>query len=189
MLKLKKVAVTGSIASGKTTVCQMFQECGAYVISADALVHQFLSPSHPLAQRVIELLGTEIVNENELDRRKIADIVFSDPAKLEKLEKLLHPDVSKAITNAYQALAPTSYPLFVAEVPLLYEAGFESDFDTVITVEGERRGGEKGDVARREKRLFSSEERRTRADIVIENKGTLEELRKQVKQTFNRLIA
>jgi len=90
MLKLVKIAITGGVASGKSSVCRFFQELGAYVVNADAIVHKLLDPSSDLGKQIIQLFGT-------LSRKRLSEIVFEDPEKLEKLEKLLHPAVLKKI--------------------------------------------------------------------------------------------
>lgn len=188
---MRKVAVTGSVASGKTTVCQFFQELGAYVISADAIVHQLLTPSNPVGQKVIELFGDEIVVEGKIEREEIAKRVFRNPSLLTKLEKLLHPEVQKVIETTYKQVSSLSFPLFIAEVPLLYEAGLESFYDAVIVVSANREQAKerfKGeDFERREDRLIPLSEKILKADYLIENKGSLELLHKSVIKTFNRL--
>lgn len=188
---MRKVAVTGSIASGKTTVCHFFQELGAFVISADTIVHQLLTPSNPIGQRVIALFGDEIVVEGKIEREEIAKRVFRDPSLLTKLEKLLHPEVQKVIETTFKQVSQHSFPLFVAEVPLLYEAGLESFYDAVIVVSANRdqaRERFKGnDFEKRENRLIPLSEKILKADYLIENEGSLDLLRKSVIKTFNRL--
>ena len=79
MLKLKKIAITGSLATGKSSLCSIFQELGAYVVSADQIVHQLLSLNTTYAKQVTRLLGDEIVVHNSIDRKKVAYIVFQSP--------------------------------------------------------------------------------------------------------------
>src|SRR5690348_8893921 len=129
MLDLKKVAVTGGLSSGKSTVCQIFRGLGSHVISADAIVHQLLSPNTSLGQEVIKLLGVEIVINKTIDRKSIANKVFNNPQLLHQLEKLLHPAVFNEMKKEYEKAKNFSAPLFVAEVPLLFEAGQENWFD------------------------------------------------------------
>src|SRR5580700_5876146 len=93
MLKTKKIAVTGGLAAGKTTVCQIFKELGAYVVSADEIVHQLLSPGTTVGQQVIKLLGSDIISGQELDRKKIAAKVFFQRDLLHLLEEIIHPAV------------------------------------------------------------------------------------------------
>ncbi len=197
MLKLRKVAVTGSVSSGKTTVCRLFQELGAYVISADALVHQLLTPTTPIGQEVIDLLGKEIVVDGKLNREKIAARVFRDPSLLEELEKKIHPEIQKLIETKYQEISTQPFPLFVAEIPLLFESGQEAFYDTVIVVQADKERRLKRFIEttpykevefdRREKRLIPIVEKCRRATFVFDNNGTFPQLKDLVKTTFNSL--
>lgn len=135
MLRLAKLGITGGLSCGKSTVCHLFRELGAYVISADEVVHQFLTPDSEAGKKIIEWYGPEIVKDGKIDREKIAEIVFQDQAKLKQLEALLHPLVGEEIERAYNdANKKAIYPLFVAEVPLLFESAMEKEFDWVLTV-------------------------------------------------------
>jgi dephospho-CoA kinase len=195
MLKLKKIAVTGGLSAGKTTVCQLFKELGAYVVSADAIVHQLLSPGTALGQQVINLLGSEIVNANELDRNKIAAKVFSEPDYLKALEEILHPAVFHEIERRYQeASREKKYPLFVAEIPLLYEAEGESHFDFIISVDAQEElckarflHGQHTDFEKRMKRQISPKTKKSLAHHTLENNGTLEQLKQSVKILYTQL--
>jgi dephospho-CoA kinase len=145
VLNLKKIAVTGSLGAGKSTVCSLFQEFGAYTVSADQIVHQLLSePILPasknlntsqevvlsIRQKVVALLGNEILYDDKdektknlrINKTKVANIVFDDKTKLEALTKILHPIVMNTIEKEYQkALQAHTQTLFVAEVPVLFE--------------------------------------------------------------------
>src|SRR5579872_4450591 len=135
MLKLVKIAITGGVASGKSTVCQFFKELGAYVVNADAIVHQLLKPDSHLGQQVIRLLGSEVLHNGQLDRGRIAEKVFRDPKQLKALEKILHPEVIHRIAEEYEkAVKDGSYTSFVVEIPLLFEIQGESFYDAVIAV-------------------------------------------------------
>ena len=81
MLKVKKIAVTGGLSAGKTTVCQLFKNLGAYVMSADEIVHRLLSTEISIIQQVVSQFGTRVLSGDQLDRKKIADLVFSCPEK------------------------------------------------------------------------------------------------------------
>lgn len=132
---MKKIAITGGLASGKTSVCQILQSLGAYVISADAIVHRLFSPSSELYNKVVELLGSGILDEHRINRAKVAKIVFCDPVKLQQLEALLHPAVRKEIELEYRQIQQNNPPLlFVAEIPLLFESASENFFDDVVAV-------------------------------------------------------
>ena len=197
MLALKKIAVTGGLSSGKTTVCGLLKKQGAYVVSADEIVHHLLSPHTPLGQQVIKLLGSDIVSHHQLDRKKIAHIVFSDSQKLEALEQLLHPQVLDEIEKAYQKIKHNSaYRCFVAEVPLLYEIGAEKRFDLVIAVVADptlcrarmqtHKEDSLEDYEKRMKRQLPN--KADRADVTILNNGSFEDLENQVTQILTKYL-
>ncbi len=197
MLKLKKVAVTGSLASGKTTVCRLFEELGAYVVSADAIVHQLLTPTTPVGQKLIGLLGNEIIVEGELSREEIAKRIFRDPSLLETVEKQIHPEVQKVIETHYQEASQNTFPLFVAEIPLLFESKLDTFYDTVIVISADKEkrknrflkttSYDATEFERRERRQMPIEEKQKRSDYIFENNGTLTQLNHFVQKTFNLL--
>jgi len=183
MLKLKKVAITGGISSGKTLFCHYLEELGSHYVSADKIVHQLLSPNTKLGRQVVDLLG-------EIDRSKIAEKVFRDRGLLEQLEKILHPAVFEKIEDEYKTISNKGkVPLFIAEIPLLFETGGEHFFDTTIAViadEAEclkRVKDESTYFARMERQLKPSI-KAERADIVIMNNGSKEDLQKKAQDTF-----
>lgn len=197
MLNLQKVAVTGGLSSGKSTVCQIFRGLGSYVISADAIVHQLLSPNTSLGQEVIKLLGVEIVINQTIDRKSIANKVFSNPQLLNQLEKLLHPAVLSEMKKEYQIAKDLGCTLFVAEVPLLFEAGQESWFDTTIAVlaseDNQRKrflastGHSEEEYNLRMIRQFDPVQKAEKAHYVLFNDGDLASLEKQVVHLYQNL--
>jgi dephospho-CoA kinase len=196
MLKLRKIAITGGLAAGKTTVCQFFEDLGAYVVSADAVVHQLLSPNTNVGQRVIALLGPDVLKGNAIDRKKVSDKVFSHPDKLQTLEQIIHPAVFDAIENEYQQVKKEGkYPLFVAEIPLLYEAKIPLAFDAVISVTADAvlckkrflQEHSEGEFEARMQRQLGQDVKNKCADYVLQNNGTLKELKEKVKQLFKKL--
>jgi dephospho-CoA kinase len=195
MLTLKKVAVTGGLASGKTSVCHILETCGAYVVNADEIVHRLLSPSTLIGQQIISKLGADILNENQIDRTKVAEKVFSNPEKLHELEKLLHPAVLDEIKRCYQLIGTqNTYTLFVAEIPLLFESDSENFFDIVIAVVSDENLCRQRfqqtthypstEYNRRMKRQLPPVEKAARADYTIINDGSFEELKNNVINLF-----
>lgn len=195
MLRLSKVSITGNLSSGKTEACQVFQELGAYVISSDEVSHSLLTPHSQAGLRVIDLLGPEIVEEGVLNRKAIAEKVFGDRVLLQALEAILHPEVCRIIEEKYnQVSSEQKYPLFVVEVPLLYEIGYSAWFDYVILITADesirrerftkKTGYSDLHFYQRCARFFSQEEKMVRADIVIENNGSKEALSHQIKDYF-----
>lgn len=198
MLNLVKVAVTGGLASGKSTLCRLFEEQGAYVVSADDISHELLFSQTEIIKEVVQLFGERVVIGGHLDRKAIAKIVFNDPHLLLELEKILHPVILKKIEAAYQMVAHKgTYSLFLAEVPLLYEAHFESFFDKVILVTAEERfckerllkrsGITKEEYMRRSERFICDKEKSKRADFIINNDGSLEELKRKITSIYSAL--
>jgi len=190
-LKLpKKIAVTGRIASGKSTVCRLFEEMGAYYVSADEIVHRLLIPTTSLGKEIIALLGDDIVVGKTLNRERIAQKVFCDPNLLNKFEQRIHPEVQKVIETEYKTASQHNIPFFVAEIPLLFEANLQDKYDVILVVTCDEKIGEerfpypKHEYTRRNQRLMPIEEKIKQADIVIDNSGTLENLRQTIQPIF-----
>lgn len=198
MLKLRKVAVTGGLSCGKSSVCRFFEKYGAYVVSADDIVHQLLSPETNLGKKIIQLIGDDIISNNRIDRSKIAKKVFNQPKLLHSLEQALHPAVLEEIKKQYIQANEKKAVLFVAEVPLLFEAGMENFFDVVVTVVADPEmskqrfqqatGQNSAEFDKRSKRQLTLEAKIKKADYVIKNCGSLQELEDKTKQIMNLLI-
>jgi dephospho-CoA kinase len=198
MLKVRKVAVTGGLAAGKTTVCQIFKELGAYVVSADEIVHQLLSPETAVGQQVVSLLGSDVISGQEFDRKKIAAKVFSQPNLLLAMEKIIHPAVFDEIERKYQQIdREKKHSLFLAEIPLLYESEGEGRFDGVISVFANPELCRQRFVQQTHQPVQEFEKRMTRqidptlkadkAHYTIENNGDFEQLKTEVKTLFFQL--
>ncbi|MCB1136065.1 MAG: dephospho-CoA kinase [Chlamydiia bacterium] len=198
MLTLKKIAITGGLSCGKSTVCRFLGECGAYVVSADDIVHQLLSPDTSLGQQVIELLGSDIVVNGVIDRRLIAAKVFGHPDRLGALEGLVHPAVRVEINRRFEEVATqNSHKLFVAEIPLLFEGGFQDYYDTTVAVVADsdlclerfkaKTGHNREEFDRRMARQWTPVQKAHQADFVIENTGKIEELRSAVQELYKQL--
>jgi len=191
VLSLRKIAITGNLASGKSTVGRILQEYGAYVVDADEIVHSLLSSNTPTGKKAIELLGPEIVVGNQIDRKKISEIVFSDFEKLTKLEKILHPAVKQEIDRLFNLVKNNpSYKMFVAEVPLLYEAGMEKDFDVVIAVIVDVAVARQRSTAAQFDQRYARhhKDKASKADFVITNNGDLKMLKSSIEAIIDRLI-
>jgi dephospho-CoA kinase len=197
MLTLRKVAITGGLSSGKSTVCRFLAEEGAYVVSADEIVHSLFSSDQAVRQQVISLLGSDVLLNNQLSRDAIAKKVFSQPETLKSLEQIIHPAVFHEIQTRYENIKNNpDYDLFVAEVPLLYETESECRFDQVIVVLSDEKlcrerfsmkQRSSQDFTHRMLRQIPPEKKAARADFVILNNGTLEDLKNQVCKLIPKL--
>lgn len=184
------IGLTGGIAAGKSTALAAFEKLGAATISSDAVVHELLD-SEPLLSRLTERWGEEIAPEGRVDRTKIGEIVFADPEQLKWLEGQIHPLVGERIGTWLASLGDDT-EVAVVEVPLLFEGEMAPVFDTTVAVvtadelrreRAEARGHAL--VGEREARQLSQEEKAARAEHVIENDGTPEDL----EQRLSALIA
>ena len=199
---MRKVAVTGGLSSGKSTLCNIWQELGAAVVSADTIVHHLLSPNTQIGQQVIELLGAEVLKGQQIDRALIAKKVFNDIDLLKQLESKLHPAVLEVIEQRYEeSLNQTNVHLFVAEVPLFFEAasylGFKNYFDVIVAVVApleicqhrfsQRTGRDKEEFNRRANRQMSMEDKAALADYVINNSGSNQDLKTKACTLYNLL--
>lgn len=190
MLKLKKIAITGGVASGKSSVCQFFQELGAYVVNADALVHELLSLKTDVGQQILKIFGPQILHNGTIDRRILAAQVFNDQSLLEKLERLLHPAVLQKIDALYeQAKEKQTSTLFVVEIPLVYEIQAEDRYDAVVAVVADeakakerfqKAGFKAEDYEKRMNRQLPIKDKASRADYILINNGSLDALRQEV---------
>lgn len=183
---MKKIAVTGLIGSGKSSVCQILKELGAVTVDSDKIAHQLLDPKTSIGKKIIDLLGEEVVVDGTLSRKEIAKRVFNHPKKLRALEETLHPEVLTRIKEIYEENQGKS-SLFVVEIPLLYEIHADKYFDAVILVTSNKPHRISDDYQLRKKRLLPLGEKKKRADFIIENNGTLAQLKQQVS-TLRRLL-
>ena len=193
---MKKVAITGGLSSGKSTVCRLFKELGAYVVSADEIVHHLLTSDPKIQEKVVDLLGPDILEQGKLSKKAIAKKVFSHLKQLKSLEHLLHPPVLHEIQRQYQAVKNNSkYSLFIAEVPLLYESQSESLFDVVVVTLAKenlckkRSKLEETAFADRILRQMPPEEKAAKADFILLNNESVEDLKIKVTNLTNKLCS
>jgi dephospho-CoA kinase len=199
VLNLKKVAVTGGLASGKSSLCKIFKDLGAYVVNADQIVHKLFSHNADYVQKVVLFLGNEIVIKGKVNRKKVAAIVFRNPEKLKKLERITHPLVREELKKLYcEAKKEKRFSLFVVEVPLLFETEDPSWYDITIAVNCKKvlakerfcasTGAEKKEYDRRMARQMPSREKARRATFSISNNCTLAALKCEAASLYNQLI-
>lgn len=186
------IGLTGGIAAGKSEALAAFERLGAATISSDAVVHELLD-AEPLLGRLTGRWGEEIAPEGQVDRTRIGEIVFADPEQLKWLEAQIHPLVGERI-GAWIGSLGKEVEIAVVEVPLLFESEMESVFDTTVAVvssdevrrsRAEARGHAL--VAERDARQLPQEEKAARAEHVVENDGTREELERRLSALVAKL--
>lgn len=177
--------MTGGVAAGKSEALAAFDRLGATTVSADALVHELLD-REPLAARIRERWGDSVFDGERVDRTAVGTIVFSDPGELKWLEGEVHPLVREEIASWFERAAPGS-EVAVVEVPLLFEGELQGHFDaTVAIVSDEELRRSRADgrghagVEGRESRQLSQQEKAERADHVVVNDGTIEDLEREL---------
>jgi dephospho-CoA kinase len=176
------VAVTGGIGAGKSEALAAFARRGAAVASADELVHRLLRRDRAVQAEVLEAFGVEIRSGSAEERARLAEAVFGDPERVERLERLLHPRVRREQEGWLEELRAQPRPpaLAVVEVPLLFETGAEQGFDAVVAITAPKelraRRKELTRLEERERRLLPDEEKTRRADFAYVNDGTPAEL-------------
>ncbi len=194
------VGLTGGIVSGKTTIAKMFQELGAQVIDADEIARKVVRPGEKAWQGIVEYFGPGILREDlEINRKKLADIVFSNKEKLAVLNSITHPEIIlmlkkqiNQLKNKYQKNI-----ICIVEAPLLFEAHLEDMMDKIIVVylnreEQLKRLLLRNNLTREEaiQRIESQmplEEKLSRADYVIDNCFSLQQTKKKVLQVWKEL--
>lgn len=193
-----RVGLTGGVASGKSTVSAILRELGAVVIDADQLAREVVARGTPGLAQVVAAFGPDVLTpEGELDRAKVGSLVFADEAKRRVLEGIVHPLVFERIVALEEAAPPGA--LVVHDIPLLAESGRADTFDAVIVVDVppevqvERmlrdRGWTEADARARIAAQAAPEDRRAIATYVVDNTGTLEDLRRRVTQVVAELGA
>ena len=191
-MALLTIGLTGGIAAGKSEALAAFERLGAATLSSDAVVHELLE-TEPLRGRLSERWGPEVLSEEGVNRPKIGEIVFAEPDQLTWLEAQIHPLVQKRTAEWLLSL-PQGTGVAVVEVPLLFEAGSDKVFDTtvaIVTADQVRRerAAARGHalVDEREARQLTQAEKAERAEHVIENDGSVEDLERALSALLAKL--
>lgn len=195
---MKVIGLTGGIGSGKSTVSQFLAELGAVIIDADKVGHEVLKPYTKVWQELVATFGREILTpDGEIDRKKLAKIVFGNPEALAQLNRITHPRIEKKAKAQLEAYRRQGVDVVVLEAPLLVEAGWTSFIDevwvttaseaTVLKRTRERTGLSKPEILARIRSQLSSDERVKHADVVINTDCSLDELRARVEKLWQRL--
>jgi dephospho-CoA kinase len=188
--------LTGGIASGKSTVARFLEVLGAKVIDADRVGHELLQPANPVFNQVVSHFGREILKPwGEIDRERLGSLVFADPQKLGELTSIMHPRLIariKELAEEFRSREPRA--AIVVDAALIYEAGVADSFAKILVAwcrpeQQLERLMAKTHISRQEalRRMASqmpAEEKRRRADYVIDCSGSLEQTRAQVEALY-----
>ena len=189
------VALTGGIGAGKSTVAQNFAELGALVVDADQLARIAIERGSDGFAEVLLRFGDEIILNGDIDRKKLAEIVFSDEAARKDLEKIIHPRVQTTFAEVVEDLEHDD--ILIYEIPLLAETDAAEKFDYIITVEAEielrksrllKRGLYISQIEKRMAAQASQESREAIADSVIYNDGDEDSLLRQVENLWESVL-
>lgn len=199
-MKMLMVGLTGGIVSGKSTVSEMFRQLGAQVIDADQIAHTIVSPGEKAWHSIVEYFGKEILLKNQqINRKKLAKIVFADKKKLEMLNSITHPEIM-AVINQRICQLKSNYNqdlICIIDAPLLFEANLADRMDKIIVVfinqeEQTKRlllrdNFTKEEALRRIQSQIPLTSKLSWADYVIDNSFSREQTKKQVEQVWEKL--
>jgi dephospho-CoA kinase len=190
-----KIAITGGVGTGKSTVARMFKELGAEVLDADAVARDAVAVGAPAWQELRRLYGEEFFNpDGTLNRSRLAQLVFADPEARRRLDALIHPLVAQKLQAQFADLERRGVELVLVEVPLLFETGREAAFDRVIVVaapealqiqrlRGRDRRGE-AEIRGILSAQWPLADKVARADYVVDNGGSRRNTARQVKNIW-----
>ena len=195
---MKVIGLTGGIGSGKSTVAQFLAELGAVILDADKVGHEAFKAGTDAWREVVAAFGRQVLTpEGDVDRKKLAEVVFGNPEALSRLNQIMHPQIGRMVKARLEEYRRQGVGVVVLEIPLLVETGGISLVDEVwVTVASEptvlRRLEERSGLSRQQslarlRSQVSNEERVKHADVVINNDGSLGELKAEVKKLWQRL--
>ena len=185
------VGLTGNIAGGKTEVSRLLGEHGATVIDADVLAREVVAPGTPALKAITANWGRSVLSpDGSLDRDALRNSVFQDPDELLELNEIVHPEIEKKRDAAIAAARERGDSVVVCVVPLLFEKHMVDEFDKIVLVDAPRpirferllkkRGLDEAEALRMIAAQMPAELKRARADYVLENTGSMTELRNEV---------
>ena len=194
---VKIIGITGGIASGKSTVTEFLRQPGYQVIDADQVVHELQEPGERLYQALLSTFGSAILQEDgRLDRPKLGAMIFGNPELLAQSSQLQNEIIREELAGRRDLLAETE-DIFFMDLPLLFELEYDNWFDQIWLVDVREetqlsRLMARNDLSQEEaeKRIaaqLSLREKRKRADVLIDNNGSLEETRQQISDALQKL--
>lgn len=189
------IGITGSFGSGKSSVAGMFASLGARVINADIIAHRLMRPGSAIYREILRAFGRQIIGRGgAIERKKLARIVFGNRASLRKLNRIVHPEVIAVIQKE---ISRAGKRMLVLDAPLLIETGLSKEVDALIVVRSTRKNqverllkkgiSTRADIIKRIKSQMALSKKMRLADFIIDNNGSLENTRIQVKKIYRSL--
>ncbi len=196
---MRLIGLTGNIASGKSTVARMLAERGAVIVDADVLAREVVRPGAPALARIVERWGEGVLSpDGALDRPELRQVVFADRQQLEELNAIVHPEVERLREERVAAARAAGAPLVVCDIPLLFERHLADRFDQIVLVDAPRplrlerlvrdRGLHEAEAMDMIAAQMPAELKRARSDHVIDNTGTIDDLRLRVDEVWDALV-
>ena len=198
MKMMRVIGLTGGIGSGKSTVSRFLADLGAVIIDADKIGHEAYRPDTGTWRKLVKTFGSGILaTDNTIDRKKLGAIVFGDETELKRLNAIIHHQITEIIKKQIADYRCQGAKVVVVDAPVLFEANAKnlveevwvvvSDEANVIKRAIARTGLPEGQIRSRIRSQLSNEERIKRAQVVIHNDGTAEDLQKKVHKLWNQL--
>ncbi len=192
------VGITGNVGAGKSTVVSLFAGWGATVIDTDVLAREVVLPDNPALDKIRETFGDEVIGEDGgLDRAAMRSIAFAEPKMRWKLEDILHPAIRTRYRELLGEAEARGDRIVIGVVPLLFETDMQSDFDAVLVVDApadvriDRLVGKRGLTADEARAVAAAqmpaEEKRERADLVIDNDSDITTLERRAWETWKEI--
>jgi dephospho-CoA kinase len=190
------IGLTGGIGTGKSEVARVLAGLGAVVINADQVGHQAYTPGSEIWREVVSAFGSDILQPSgEIDRKKLGAIVFSDAQQLARLNCIMHPRMARMVGDRIEQLRVEGVPVVVVEAALLFEAGWDSLVEEVWVTDSPpeavvhriqtRNGLRESEIKKRIDSQMPAAERRARAAVVVDNRGSVDELEQAVKSLWD----
>ena len=194
------IGLTGGIGTGKSEATRQLEALGASIISADQVGHEAYTPNTEAWEQVVATFGDDILQDDqEIDRRKLGAIVFSDPSQLERLNQIMHPRMARMVSDKIEVFRGQGVSVVVVEAALLFEAGWDSLVEEVWVTDSpeeliigrlkERNGLSEEEAKKRINSQMDRAERIERSDFVINNSGDMAELGNAIKELWDRRVA
>jgi dephospho-CoA kinase len=193
-----RIGLTGNIASGKSEIAKMLADRGATVIDADLLAREAVQPETQALKDIVKRWGKDVLKKDgSLDRAALRQIVFADQSELDALNRIVHPGVTRLRDREIALARERGDPIVICVIPLLFERNIVDEFDAIVLVDAPRplrlerlvatRGMEATDAMNMIASQMPAELKRARADYVIENNGSIQDLERDVDALWSSL--